>query len=156
MLCKSALWTIATLAIASQPVSAASRFYCAADDPQIKLSINGGFEDGNGAKLNHFRGLMLLKDPKVPASLQRMEMDSGMLTQHWADKDDLRLRIYTETSGETPFASLDLTIETAMSVKDGGRYQGRYALVVDTADRKRDGPRTAVVGVSEKISCTFE
>ncbi|MGV8936377.1 MAG: hypothetical protein ACOH2J_04590 [Allorhizobium sp.] len=156
MLCKSALLIIATLAIASQPVSAASRFYCAADDSQIKLSVNGGFDDGNGAKLTHFRGLMLLKDPKVPESLRKMELDSAMLSQDWADADDLRLRMYTETPGESPFASLDMIIETAMSVKDGGRFQGRYALVINTADRRRDGPRTAVVKVSEKISCTYE
>lgn len=78
---------------AAFPVLASSRYYCAADDATLKLSIDTGFSDDPGHKLNHFRGAMIGKSADIPAAFRTLMLDSSELTQNWASNGDLRLAI---------------------------------------------------------------
>ncbi len=116
------------------PAYSANRFYCAADDSNIKLSVDTGFENTAAHKLNHFRGAMIAKSPDVPEGFGRLVLDSSQLIHNWNYDGDLRLEVYAQASEEDATRNFDLAIMA--SAKGGATpMAGSYVLVFNTPDR---------------------
>lgn len=133
----AAMWrglliSIGLCAIAT-PGMAADRYYCAADDANIKLSIDTGFSDAPGHKLNHFRGALIGKSAQVPADFRTLMLDSSQLTQNWAYEGDLRLAIVAENGNGDAADSAELTI-IAAGKDETAPMPGSYVLTFATPD----------------------
>lgn len=122
---------------ASSGAAAAQRIYCVVDDANLKMSLESGFSTEKQGALEHFRGVLTLKDSKVPGLVETMRLTSAMLKQHWMDGSELRLQVYTE-SQSGPFATLELTVDTAVTADDKSRFHGDYAIRIQTGT---DGTR---------------
>lgn len=155
MLAKTAFALLMTLAGAFE-AQASGRIYCAVDDAYIKMSLESGFDAAGGNKLIHFRGVLTLKDSKVPGLVETMLLNSGMLRQRWMDGKDLRLLVYSETSGDGPFAALELTIETSATASDPDRFEGRYAVMIETAEKKSSTPRETAMSREGNLLCELK
>jgi len=155
MLTRTAFALLLTLAGVGE-TQAAGRIYCAVDDAYIKMSLESGFDAAGGNKLIHFRGALTLKDSKVPGLIETMLLNSGMLRQRWMDGKDLRLLVYSETSGAGPFAALELTIETSATASDPNRFEGRYAVVIETAEKKTSTPRSTAMSREGNLVCEIK
>jgi hypothetical protein len=134
----AAMWRGLLLTIgicaAAWPVLASSRYYCAADDANLKLSIDTGFSDDPGHKLNHFRGAMIGKSADIPAAFRTLMLDSSQLTQTWANDGELRLAI-TAFDGDGDAAS---TASAELVIMASGKaaaapMAGTYALTLTAA-----------------------
>ncbi len=110
---------------------AAQRIYCVADDANLKMSLESGFSAEKQGALEHFRGVLTLKDSKVPGLVETMRLTSSMLKQHWMDSGELRLQVYTE-SQSGPLATLELTVDTVAMPDDKTRFQGGYTVRIQT------------------------
>ena len=115
------------------PALAADRFYCAADDTSIKFSIDSGFSDGPGHKLNHFRGLMVGKSPLIPEDFRKLPLESTQLTQYWAYAGEVRLAVAAFNGNGDNAASAELVI-VASGKEDGTPMPGSYVLTISTPD----------------------
>lgn len=115
------------------PGLAAGRYYCAADDANIKLSIDTGFSQEPGHKLNHFRGALVGKSAQVPADFNTMILESGQLTQSWAYDGDLRLAI-TALDGNGDAASSAELLIMASGKDEATPMPGSYVLTFGTPD----------------------
>ncbi|RCW27387.1 hypothetical protein DFR48_103351 [Ciceribacter lividus] len=122
---------------------AAQRIYCVADDANLKMSLESGFSAEKQGALEHFRGVLTLKDSKVPGLVETMRLTSSMLKQHWMDGSELRLQVYTE-SQSGPFATLELTVDTAVTPDDKSRFQGGYTVKVQTGTDASGNLQTAL------------
>ncbi|MFC3162314.1 hypothetical protein [Ciceribacter thiooxidans] len=116
---------------------AAQRIYCVADDANLKMSLESGFSAEKQGALDRFRGVLTLKDSKVPGLVETMRLTSAMLKQHSMDGSKLRLQVYTE-SQSGPFATLELTVDTAVAADDKTRFHGGYTVRIQTGT---DGTR---------------
>lgn len=117
----------------AMPGLAAERYYCAADDASIKLSVDSGFSDAPGHRLNHFRGLMIGKSPLIPQDFRKLTLDSGQLTQNWASAGDLRLAVATYNGNGDNAASAELLI-VASGKDEGAPMPGSYTLTFSAPD----------------------
>jgi len=135
------LLTIA-MCVAATPSLAADRYYCAADDTNLKLSVDTGFADAPGHKLNHFRGALIGKSAQIPADFRTMMLDSSQLTQNWAHDGDLRLFI-TALNGNGDAARSAELIITASGKDETAPMPGSYVLSFATPD---DTQGTAIKG----------
>ncbi|MCM2472946.1 hypothetical protein HGO38_05580 [Rhizobium sp. CG5] len=119
---------------------AADRFYCAVDDGAMKLSVESGFLLGEGQELNHFRGIVAFNQDKGPTPVAEARLTSAMLTQHWMDGDEMRLRVYYKSERDKSAASLDLTIETKRTKRGSGRFEGNYTAVMQADGSASNAP----------------
>lgn len=131
----AAMWRGLLLSIgicaSATPSLAASRYFCAADDANIKLSIDTGFSEDPGHKLNHFRGALIGKSAQIPAAFRSLMLDSSQLTQNWAYNGDVRLAMAAfDGDGETA-NSAELVI-VATGKDTAGPMPGSYALTFAT------------------------
>lgn len=126
------LLSIGLSAIAT-PGMAADRYYCAADDANIKLSLDSGFSDEPGHKLNHFRGALIGKSTQVPADFRTLMLDSSQLTQNWAYDGELRLAIVAVNGNGDAADSAELTI-IAAGKDETAPMPGSYVLTFATPD----------------------
>lgn len=65
----------------SSPVHAAGRLYCAADDKVLRLSIESDISAGEEGKLLNFRGVVGIRDERVPPAFRHLRFDPSMLVQ---------------------------------------------------------------------------
>jgi len=125
------LFSAAILAMAG-PMQAANRFYCAASDDNIKLTIDTGFADAPGHRLNHFRGAMVTKAADVPVDFKTLMLDSSQLAQNWSYEGDLRLDISARGQGEDGDKSFELVL-MASGKDETAPMVGTYALTFDVS-----------------------
>ncbi|WP_416798295.1 hypothetical protein [Ciceribacter azotifigens] len=132
---------------------AAQRIYCVADDANLKMSLESGFsaEKKQGA-LQHFRGILTLKDSKVPGLVETMRLTSSMLKQHWMDGSELRLQVYAE-SDSGPFATLELTVDTTALPGDTSRLQGGYTVKIRTGEKGSEGDLQTALSRDGRVLC---
>lgn len=126
ILFSAALWAVAS------PMQAASRFYCAVNDDNIKLTIDTGFAETPGRKLNHFRGAMVTKVADAPADFKTLMLDSSQLAQNWAYDGDLRLDISARGQGDDGDKSFELVL-MASGKDESAPMVGTYALTFNVA-----------------------
>jgi hypothetical protein len=133
----AAMWRGLMLSIGicatATPSLAADRYYCAVDDANIKLSIDTGFSDEAGHKLNHFRGALIGKSTQIPADFRTLMLESSQLTQNWAYDGDLRLSI-TALNGNGDAASSAELIIMASGKDEAAPMPGSYTLTFAAPD----------------------
>jgi len=144
---------LSILLASTQSHAADARFSCAVDTPPLKLSVDTAFNVDQGRKLIHFRAAWIVDDPSLPESLRNMRLDSETLTHSWFDERRLMLHVYQETSGEKPFASLDLVVMTETTGPEAKIYRGTYSLTQQSAASRRSETRGKVEHQG-KITCT--
>jgi hypothetical protein len=123
----------AVMLASAAPTYAASRYYCAADDASIKLSLDVGFEPAGARKLNHFRGALITKAANVPAGFKTLMLDSSQLVHHWVYDGDLRLEVFARGEDQDAGKSFDLIIMSS-GKDDNAPMPGSYALTFNAAD----------------------
>ncbi len=124
----------AVLAILSAgPAFASGGFSCTVDDKVLSLDAESAFSHGLGEGLLNFHGTAEIRDPFAPDSLRKVKLEPGHLPHHWLSGNELKLRIYSETT-DGPFASFDLTVETTSSEADDPSYNGTYRLQIYRAE----------------------
>lgn len=129
------LLSIGTCLLATQGL-AAERYYCAVDDANIKLSIDAGFVDAPGRKLNHFRGALIAKSAQVPDDFRKLMLDSSQLSENWSFGDDLRLAIVAYNGNGDNAASAELVV-LASGKGNAAPMQGSYTLTFGTPDNAK-------------------
>lgn len=138
---RTKFWLLSlVIAACGGQASAADRFYCAVDDGAIKLSIESGFLTTNGQELNHFRGIVAFNQDKGPTPVVEARLTSAMLSQHWMDGEEMRLRVYFKTDPVKSAASLDLMIETKRTKRGSGRFEGNYTAVMQAGVSASNAP----------------
>lgn len=138
---RTRFWLLCLMIAASgSQASAADRFYCAVDDGAVKLSVESGFLNTEGQELNHFRGIVAFNQDKGPTPVVEARLTSAMLSQHWMDGEEMRLRAYFKTGPDNAAASLDLMIETKRTKRGSGRFEGNYTAVMQAASSTRSPP----------------
>ncbi|WEZ84273.1 hypothetical protein P6U16_06335 [Rhizobium sp. 32-5/1] len=126
------------------PALATGGFSCQIDDPVLALGVESGFSHGLGDALLNFRGTINIRDAFASKNLQKIALDATHLPHHWLYDDVLKLRIYAET-GEGPFASVDLVIETKRDEDDETAYGGTYRLSLYHAEPPAGSPDQQLV-----------
>lgn len=127
-----ALFFAALAAFIAGPAYSATRYSCAVDDANIKLTIDVGFDAKAGHRLNHFRGAMISKLTSVPEGFRKLLLDSDQLMQSWSSDKELRLEVYAQ-NGEN-----DAGNNFSLVVMADGRtspMQGTYALSFGVTDK---------------------
>lgn len=134
---------------------AAQRVYCVADDANLKMSLESGFSAEKQGALQHFRGILTLKDSKVPGLVETMRLTSSMLKQHWMDGSELRLQVYAE-SESGPFATLELTVDTTALPGDKSRLQGGYTVKIQMGEKGSEGDLQTALSRDGRVLCELK
>lgn len=145
--------TLITLILAATTASAGPAFgsatlACSLADRNIELELQGVVSHGLGEGLVSAEGEGKASITILKSDLTAFKLDRESITQYWLGKQDMRLRIYRESSGPV-HETLDIQIEA--NSKGGGDdtidYQGTYS-----------GQATSMAGVtgSEAKSVTFK
>lgn len=124
------LLMVACLVTAAGPAYADSRFYCSADDKAVSFTVESGFSESDGQKLNHFRGAILIKDGSVAAGFRKRTLDSSRLVHHWLHDGELRLQVYDAAEDEAPGNALGLVVIAGQRGKNANTFAGTYELTV--------------------------
>ena len=130
---------------AASPAYSDSRFYCSADDKAVSFTVESGFAEGDGHKLNHFRGAILIKDGSVAAGFKKRTLDSSRLVHHWLHDGELRLEVYDAAGDEAPGSELDLVVIAGQRGKKADTFPGTYELTVSGGSKP--------VAAEGKVSC---
>ena len=139
------LLMVACLAGAASPAYSDSRFYCSADDKTVSFTVESGFAEGDGQKLNHFRGAILIKDGAVAAGFKKRMLDSSRLIHHWLHDGELRLEVYDAAGDEAPGSDLDLVVMAGQRGKNADTFPGTYELTVSGGSKP--------IASDGKVSC---
>jgi hypothetical protein len=123
----------AVMLASAAPAFSAGRYYCAADDASIKLSLDIGFEPAVAHKLNHFRGALIAKAANVPAGFKTLMLDSSQLVHNWVYDGDLRLEVFARGEDQDAGKNFDLIIMSS-GKDDGASMPGSYVLTFNVAD----------------------
>ena len=132
---------LAGLLGAAEAAHADSRFFCSADDSSARFTIESGFRDEAGHKLNHFRGALIVKNDSVPEAFKKRMFDSSKLTNRWWNDGDLRLEIF-DSDDDTSAQALNLVI---LAEDHGKSFSGTYGLTITGGETP--------FAVSGKVSC---
>jgi hypothetical protein len=131
------MWRCLLLSVAifanAAPAFSTGRYYCAADDAAIRLSLDVGFETAGARKLNHFRGALVAKATSVPAGFRTLMLDSSQLVHHWVYDGDLRLEVFARGEEQDAGRSFDLVVISS-GKDDSTPMPGSYALTFSAAD----------------------
>lgn len=130
---------------AAGPAYSDSRFYCSADDKAVSFTVESGFAEGDGHKLNHFRGAILIKDVSVAAGFKKRTLDSSRLVHHWLHDGELRLEVYDAAGDEAPGSELDLVVIAGQRGKKADTFPGTYELAISGGSKS--------VAAEGKVSC---
>ncbi|QFY59167.1 hypothetical protein FZ934_01110 [Rhizobium grahamii] len=139
--------TILALAVllgAAQAAHADSRFFCSADDKDVRFTVESGFEADGGHKLNHFRGAIMLKSADAPQSLKKITLDSDSLTNRWSHAGELRLEVLYDGGENAGEQTINLVVAASERGK-GAAFSGTYELTAVGA--------TKPLSASGKVSC---
>lgn len=133
------------LVLGAAPTYAADRYYCAVDDANLKLTVDVGFEEAAGHKLNHFRGALIAKSDQVPEGFRKLVLDSTQLMQNWAGDGELRLAVYAQNEINDPDNNFELLLSA--DGKDD-LLQGSYHLTFNATDQPKP------LAFTGKLSCS--
>lgn len=122
-----------------------SRYFCSADDKDVRFTLESAFEDGGGHKLIHFRGALMLKDAAKSPNFNKRIFESKDLTNRWSRDGDLRLEVFDTEGGDAASETLDLAVLAGGHDKPSPNFGGTYALRIES------GANFFVVG--GKVSC---
>jgi hypothetical protein len=142
---RHAIVVFAGLLSAVGAAHADSRFFCSADDKDVRFTIESGFQEVAGHKLNHFRGAILLKDATVSELFSKRVFESSNLTHHWSHNGELRLEVFDDGGDETSKETLNLVISAGERGKTAVSFSGTYELAIQGGEKP--------LSASGKVSC---
>lgn len=145
----------AVVICSATPSLAAKRFYCAANDDFVKLTIESAVRDNRGQELAHFRGVVALQGEDAPPMFRQLQLMSGMLTQYWVDSQKLQLRLFRETLDDEPYSSIDLLVDTRSTDSTNARLDGTYSILVSTGLNKLSEEKKKA-SHSGRLTCEFK
>jgi hypothetical protein len=140
--------TILALTVFCGAASAAhadTRFFCSADDKDVRFTVESGFEAGGGHKLNHFRGAVVIKSGDITQALQKIAVTSENLTHHWSYDGELRLEVFYEGGDDANGQGISLIVIAGQRGKSMSAFSGTYELALEGGAK----PFTA----TGKVSC---
>ncbi|QWW68495.1 hypothetical protein [Rhizobium sp. WYJ-E13] len=121
------------------------RYFCSADDKDVRFTLESAFEDGGGHKLIHFRGALMLKDASKSQSFNKRIFESKDLTNRWSRDGDLRLEVFDTERDDTGSETLDLAVLAGEHGKPSPNFGGTYALRIESG--------ASFFVVEGKVSC---
>jgi hypothetical protein len=128
----------------TQLAHADGRFFCSADDKDVRFTVESGFEAKEGHKLNHFRGAIIVKSADVADAFKKVVFDSGNLSHHWSHGGELRLEVFYDDGDDAGRQTLSLIV-AADQRKSAAAFSGTYELAIEGGAK----PFSA----SSKVSC---
>lgn len=139
------------LLAASSPVHAAERLYCAAADEVLRLSIESDISASDKGKLVNFRGVIGIKDEKVPPAFRHLRFDTPLLAQQSMNNQELRLQVSSGLQDKKLLGSFELTILATPTRKDE-RFEGSYDIRILTSPDKKT-PHDMVLSHGASVVC---
>lgn len=136
---------------ASSPLHAAERLYCAAADEVLKLSIESDISAGDKGKLVNFRGVVGIKDEKVPPAFRHLRFDTPVLVRQSMNNRELRLQLSSGLQDRKLFGSFELTILAKPTAK-AERFEGSYDIRILTSPDKKT-PHDIVLSHGASVVC---
>ena len=133
--------------------SASGGLSCTVDDANLDLSVDAGVTRGMGGPVFALDGKAELRDQGITGDLRSIAFERAHLAQYWLDGRELRLLLYRERAGDTPFGLIEIVLLTSMV--EEGVYDGRYQVAVSdmTGDTTGEGRRWDFEGA---VSCFVE
>lgn len=119
---------------ATEVAQADSRFFCSADDKNVRFTVESGFKAEPGHELNHFRGALIIKNETAPQPLGRVSIDSDSLSNRWSHNGELRLEILYDGGKAAGGQSVNLTV-SAEQPNGATAFQGVYDMTVYGGDK---------------------
>lgn len=126
------LMVLGVLLGAADVAHADVRYFCSADDKDVRFTLESAFEDGGGHKLIHFRGALMLKDASKSQSFNKRIFESKELTNRWSRDGDLRLEVFDTEGDDTGSETLDLAVLAGGHGKPSQNFGGTYALRIES------------------------
>lgn len=149
-------WFVLALALAAGlpgDARATGGFGCEVRDAVVSFAADSAFSHGLGGQFLNFAAEAEFRLPELPPELRRRDLKDA-LVHHWFHDRQLRLHFYVETEADTPFASAELSIETAGSGEDEDLdYEGTYTLDVFVGT-SADGGEPVTVRKTGRASCS--
>jgi len=139
------LIVLAVLLGAAGAAHANNRYFCSADDKDVRFTLESAFEDGGGHKLIHFRGALMLKDVSKSPNLNKRTFESKDLTNRWSRDGDLRLEVFDTEGDDAGSETLDLAVLADQHDKSSQNFNGTYALRIESG--------ASFFVVEGKVSC---
>ncbi|CCM74557.1 hypothetical protein [Rhizobium mesoamericanum] len=116
---------------AATAAQADTRYFCSADDKDVRFTVESGFEAGGGHKLNHLRGALVAKNDDVPQALKKIAVSSENLMHHWSHDGELRLEIFYEGGDDANGQGISLIVIAGQRGKSMNTFSGTYELALD-------------------------
>ncbi|ATN33211.1 hypothetical protein ACO34A_05270 [Rhizobium sp. ACO-34A] len=139
------------LFVACCPAYAAERLYCAAADEVLKLSIESDISKRDKGKLVNFRGVVGIRDEKVPPAFRHLRFDTPVLAEQSLNNRQLRLQVSSGLQDKKLLGSFELTILTTPTQK-AERFQGNYAIRISISPDNKT-PRDVVLSHGASVVC---
>lgn len=143
---------VALCGVAAGPAAATGGFSCEVKDKAVEFEVAAGLSRGMGGAILEPSGKMTLKLKTVPEQLQSQDL-SKALVHHWLADRTLKLDYYVETTGDAPFASAELIIDTKQT-GDDETTKGRYVVSVFSVDPKTSESKTQEI--KGRVTCMIE
>lgn len=118
------------------------RFYCAVNDQNLTLVVEGVKKRGAGGEILEIEGRLQAKDKRMPKRFRNLNLREA-LAHSWFRKREFRLHFFVRIP--TPYSDpLDLVLNTRFNTNKGV-FQGEYvfdAFAENRRDAKLTGPIT--------------
>ncbi|OLP46105.1 hypothetical protein [Rhizobium oryziradicis] len=129
---------------------AMDRYYCAVDDAQLKLSVEGGFEEGPDWPLKTLRGIVVFKPGQGKTLEGILKIGEDDVVQSRRDDTSMMIETSSESGVNTTATHVELTLDTKQEKGDINHFLGNYKIVVRPLGE--NDPSSSVTRVG-KVSC---
>jgi hypothetical protein len=133
---KNIVLTFLTVIASAAPSYAVDRYYCAADDSQLKMSIETGFEESPEWPLSNMRGIVVFKPGQGKTLEGILKIGADDVVQYLRDGQSMMIRTSSETGVDKAATHVDLTVDTKQETGNINHFIGNYKIVVRPLGKK--------------------
>lgn len=150
------------LAAAISPALATGELECSIKDEAIHFYVHAGMTRGMGYPTFDLKGELKFLGGDIADHYRVIQFGNLDRPQYWLDSKELRLLLYWEREGTTPFASVELEIRTEPlgGSDDTGPYEGRYKLsgynLLGHSLEGADGPNGKTTMLEGSVTCSVD